>query len=522
MHTMKASNMPPPPRAWYATSRPGEPVHQVLARLLRGRIDDGSWRPGGRVPSVRDLAAEFGVSSVTVSRALRQLVDAGLVLTFQGKGAYVIERAAPRERTTSGDYHWQTAVLPASGTARLATLVPPGDTPPDTISLASGGVASDIRPAGSARTAWRHLLQHGASSLLQAGVEQPLLLQGRSPAGEAPVRAWMAAYLEGAGIRADASQVLVTAGAQQALNLVVQTLLRPGDTILIERPTYVFALAVFEAMGLTCIEAPTDDHGLMVGAVADLMARHRPRLLFTVPTGHAPTGATMPLDRRQALLHAARQHQVVILEEDHAREFSHDEPAPPAIKSLDTDGHVVYARSFGKITLPALRIGCLVAHGPLFAALVETKRVADRYTSTLTQDAFLTHVSGPAFAAHIDQGRLVYRQRRDAMLAALQHEMPADARWIAPAVGFNIWLTLPPGLSARAVARAAAATGVLVLPSGPFYYRHDPDNAIRLTFSDNEAGRLAEAIRRLAAVIRSLAAPTDRRRGAAEFDMVVA
>jgi DNA-binding transcriptional MocR family regulator len=509
-------------RSLSAARGPGEPLHSVLARLLRSRIERGAWPAGTRLPSVRGLADEFGVSPVTVSRAVRLLTADGTVRAHQGKGVFVAERtAAPEQR--NAPYGWQSALLPRPAETRLAALVPPGGAPADAISLASGGVASDLLNEEAARSTWRRLLRSTHSGVLQAGTEPHRLLQGRSPAGELPLRAWMAGYLAQAGIAADAGQILVTTGAQQALNVVARTLLRPGDTILVERPAYVFALAVFEAVGATCVEVPVDEGGIVVEAATRLMASHRPRLLFTVPTGHAPTGATMPPERRRALVEAARRYGVVVVEEDHAREFTFDGPPPPAIKSFDEDGHVVYVRSFGKVTLPSLRIGCIAAHGPLFAALVESKRLADRYTSTLTQDAFLTFVSSGEFTAHLERARALYRARRDAMLGALERHMPRGIGWTVPAAGFNVWLTLPAGVSAQRVTARAAANGVLVLAGGPFFAQRDPDSALRLTYSDNPPDRLDEAVRRLAEVVRDSIAVSEPTRGpAAIVDLVVA
>jgi DNA-binding transcriptional MocR family regulator len=159
----------------------------------------------------------------------------------------------------------------------------------------------------------------------------------------------------------------------------------------------------------------------------------------------------------------------------------------------------------------------------VLAALVETKRLADRYTSTLTQDAFLTFVSSDVFVGHVDRARALYRERRDAMLAALERHMPRGVVWTVPAAGFNVWLTLTPGLSAQLVAARAAAKGVLALAGGPFFAQRDPDNALRLTFSDNPPERLDEGVRLLAAAVReSMALVQPVREPAAIVDLVLA
>lgn len=485
-----------------------EPLHLALAKLIQNRLDEGRWAVGAQLPSVRELAREFGVSGATATRAVRVLTDSGVLQAIQGKGVFVTERVIAVDRKGGNPYLWQRAVVPAPSTTRLAALVPSIDASPDAISLASGGVVSDIFPAVGAPIDWSQVPEVGQTGVFRGGTESYRLLASGSPAGEMPVRDWLARYLKNVGIDTVAAQVIVTCGGQQAINVVAHTLLRPGDAVLVERPTYVSALAIFESIGAHCLEVPVDAKGLVVDVAARLMAAHRPRLLLTVPTGHNPTGVTMPTDRRSALLEAARRHDVMILEEDRSPEYSYDQQAPPAIKSLDHDGHVIYVRSFGMMT------GCIVSDGPVFSALVEAKRLADRYTPTFTQNAFLAFVTSDLFHHHLEQARNIYRDRRDAMLAALEREMPSDVAWLVPSAGFNVWLTLPHGVSGRAVVWEAAREGVLVLPGGPFFYQRDPDNSLRLTYSDNQPPVLTRAISRLGCAIRNVMRRTPSDEGA--------
>lgn len=477
-----------------------EPLHVALAHYLRARIEAEEWRAGARLPAVRQLAAEFGVSAVTAARGLQLLAADGLVMSVHGKGTFVAERGtAGAEDLPAHDFSWQHVLLPTIAPTRAAAILASDDTPADVISLASSASAADAFPK-TFRAAWQVLARSFPASVAQ----------GRSPAGDPELRAWIARYVERTGIQTDLSRILVTGGAQQAINLTAQVLLRPGDTVLVERPTYIFALSVFESLGATCIEVPVDEHGLRVDLAEDLLARFRPKLIFTVPTGHQPTGATMPLARRHALLAAARRFDAIILEDDFAHEFSYGGAAPCAIKSLDWDGHVVYARSFSKITVPALRVGCIVADGPLLHALLEAKRLADRYTSSVLQQALLAYASGRYFLRDLERARGLYKVRRAAMQAALEREMPVGVTWSMPAAGFNVWLTLPPSVSASAVASEAARRGVLVARGEPFFYRGDPDNALRLTFSDNDPLRIREGVRRLGPAIEAVMATSRR------------
>jgi len=467
-----------------------KPLHLGLADDLIARIDRGEWKAGARMPSVRELASELDVSPFTVSRAIRYLTSAGHVQTIRGKGTYVA--GTPRApEPPPVDLSWQNALLRKPASTRANQIVQPlirsSALSPDMIVLASGGETSDVLPKHSLESAWRGLLSDVQSDMLA----------GWAAEGEPPTREWIADYLLGTGIETSPENVIVTSGGQQALSLVAQTLLEPDDTVLVERPMYLFALSILDSLGVRCIDVPVDEYGTWVESAEDLIERFRPKLVWTVPTGQVPTGATLPIDRRRQLLEAARKHGIMILEDDHASEMTYDGAAPPAIKSFDTHGHVVYAKSFSKITLPALRIGAIVAEGLVFDALKHAKLIADRYTSTIIQSAFLAYVTRPSFPRDLARYRTIYRERRDAMLEALEQHMPEGVQWTHPMAGFHLWITMPPGISAQEVAVRAAGHGVLVARGGAFHAQGDPDTGVRLTFTSNDVDRIRLGIERL-------------------------
>jgi DNA-binding transcriptional MocR family regulator len=468
-----------------------KPLHVRLAVELAARIDSGEWRAGTQIPSIRDLAAELRVSPFTVSTAIKQLQAAGRLETIHGKGTFVPVTERPQAPAVP-DFSWQNALLRRPAPSRANAIVQPlllqTSHTPDTIVLASGGEATDVLPLKSLESAWRGLL-----SDLSSGI-----LGGWAPNGEPETKAWIADYLARSGVETSPENVIVTNGGQQALSLVAHALLAPNDTVLVERPMYPFALSILESVGVRCIDVPVDEEGQWVDAAEDLIERFRPKLALVVPTGQVPTGLTLPLARRRDLLEAARKHGIMILEDDHGSEISYDRPSPPPIKSLDTHGHVIYVKSFGKLTLPGLRIGCIVAEGLVLEALSHEKLLSDRYTSPILQAAFLAYVTKPSFARDLRQYQRVYQERRDAMLEALDAEMPPGVHWTVPTSGFYLWFTVPRGISALDVAARAAANGVLVARAAPFFAQGDPDTGFRLTFTSNPPDRLRLGIKRLA------------------------
>jgi DNA-binding transcriptional MocR family regulator len=476
-----------------------------LADDLIARIERGDWAGGDRLPSVRELAASLDISPFTVSRAIRHLSETGHVETIQGRGTFVATAGPDASAPVSDvDYSWQNALLRRPVSTRAHQIVEPlirsATLSDDLIVLASGGETTDVLPRKSLEAAWRHLLADVTSDMLS----------GWNSQGEPATREWIATYLRETGIQTTPDRIIVTNGGQQALSLVAQTLLEPDDTVLVERPAYLFALSILDSLSVRCIDVGVNEDGSWVDNAEDLIERFRPKLILTVPTGQVPTGTTLPLQRRRQLVEAAHRHGIVILEDDHASEMSYDAPAPVAIKSLDTWGHVIYAKSFSKITLPALRIGAIVADGLILDALKHSKMIHDRYTSTVVQAAFLAYVSRPSFPRDLQRYRRIYKERRDTMLKALELTMPAGTRWTHPAAGFHLWLTMPDGVSAQEVAVRAAANGVLVARGGAFHVQNDADRGIRLTFTSNEPERLRVGVERLARAIHDASHPHDR------------
>lgn len=473
-----------------------QPLHLDVANALRTRIERGEWAAGARIPSVRALARELDVSPLTVTRAIHHLSSTGQVETIRGKGTYIAQGNG-RPVSMPADLSWQNAILRQPISTRASQIVMPlirsMDFAGDLIVLASGGESTDVLPASSLESAWRGLLKDVRSEMLA----------GWAAEGEIQTRQWMASYVRGAGIETSPENIIVTNGGQQALSLVAQTLLEAEDTVLVERPMYSFALSIFDSMGVRCIDVAVNADGSWVNAAEDLIERFRPKLVLTVPTGQVPTGTTMPVQRRIQLYEAARRHGIVILEDDHASEMFYEGSPPPAIKHFDRHGHVIYAKSFSKITLPALRIGAIIAEGPILQALQSAKLVSDRYTSTIIQSAFLAYVSSPAFERDLRRKRSIYKVRRDAMLDALSETMPPGTEWTVPSAGFYAWLTMPEEVSAQEVALRAAANGVLVARGGPFHAQADPDRGVRLTFSSNEPETIRTGIARLAEAINA-------------------
>jgi DNA-binding transcriptional MocR family regulator len=200
----------------------------------------------------------------------------------------------------------------------------------------------------------------------------------------------------------------------------------------------------------------------------------------------------------------AAHNRTVVVEYDLSAEISYGSPPPAPLTSWDRSGCVVYLREFSRITAAGFRIACLTVEGPLFQRLTESKRRDDFIISTVAQSAFLAYVTSRAFPKGIERARAFYAERRDAALSALQRTMPESVRWITPASGFHVWVSLPPALSARALVHEAALHGVIVAPSDVFSIDGKLDDGIRITFSDNDPEVIERGIERLAGAAHAM------------------
>jgi DNA-binding transcriptional MocR family regulator len=333
------------------------------------------------------------------------------------------------------------------------------------------------------------------------------LFQYGQPLGDPATREWLASYLRRFGIEAHPDEILLTTGRQQGIDLIARVFLGPGEPLLIESPTYTAALDIFEQRGISWLPVPLDQDGLQVDQLARLAERYHPKLLYCIPTSQSPTGQTLSAERRQRIVDLARRYNFLIIEDDTCNEFDYsDNPNLAALKSYDTDGRVLYVKSFSKLIFPAARLGCIVASPFLLEKLAEAKQVFDRATSIPLARIVLKHAASPAFERELKAACITYRERRDVFVAALERELAGlGCSWTYPQAGLSLMLTLPRSLNPAEVHQAAAVRGLGVMPGYVFY--PTPSEApptLRLSFSDNPPARLEEAVRRLAQALREL------------------
>jgi 2-aminoadipate transaminase len=301
------------------------------------------------------------------------------------------------------------------------------------------------------------------------------------------------------GLPTGADDLLVTGGSQQGLTLLATTLLEPGDTVLVENPTYLAALQCFGFAGARVVPVPTDDEGVLPGALEDLVRRERPKLLYLVPTFQNPTGRTLPLARRRAVAAVAGRLGLWIAEDDPYGELRFEGEQVPWIASLpEAADRTVLLGSFSKVMAPGMRLGWMRAPGALRRACVIAKQAADLHTSTVDQAAAARYLAEHDLDGHLARVRTAYRARRDALVDGLAAALPPGSSWNRPEGGMFVWARLPAGRDAAESLPAAVEQGVAYVPGAPFYAAAPDPAALRLSFTTHTPDEIREGLARLA------------------------
>ncbi|MFW5911826.1 MAG: PLP-dependent aminotransferase family protein [Halolamina sp.] len=288
------------------------------------------------------------------------------------------------------------------------------------------------------------------------------------------------------GVDADTDNLLLTNGATHALDSVARTVLEPGDEILVESPTFMGSLSLFENFGVDVTGIPVDEDGLQVDAVAELLAARdqqvepKPKLLYTIPNFQNPTGTTLSRERRERLVELAQEHELLVVEDDAYGELRFDGNHVAPLAALDDEGWVVRIGTFSKTIAPGVRTGWVLAHESLREQI---RRLAAGGTNTFTQSVLGSYFEAGHYEPVLEELTDAYARRRDAMLDSLSTHLPPGSDWTEPAGGFFVWVTLPEGVDSAELLPDAADEGVTYLPGSNFYHDDGDGRSLRLSFS---------------------------------------
>ncbi|HET6596053.1 MAG TPA: PLP-dependent aminotransferase family protein [Anaerolineales bacterium] len=477
------------------------PLYQQIETYLRHGILSGSLAAETRLPASRQLARDLGVNRITVESAYAGLETDGLIYSKMGSGTYVLPpnplTAFTKDKPGAAWPLWQQSLESGGETSVRSSdeLSRRASRRSQLISFASGIGDAHLFPAEDFRKVLQTVMRRDGIAALDYG----------EPNGHAPLRETITHILASQGLQTRSEDVLITAGSQQALSLVSQLLLKPGDVIMVESPTYSGALELFRALGFKVVGVPVDRYGMQVEVLEKLLQQHHPKLIYTIPTFHNPTGTCLSSQRRIQLIVLADRYNIPILEDDFVGDLRYEGRAQPALKALDPGGRVIYVSTFSKILMPGLRVGFLVVEGPIYQRLVDFKRVNDLATSTLIQRALEVYVTVGRYQSYLRRSCQLFRKRRDTMLSAIERYLPKETNLDPPQGGLFIWLQLPKDISSEKLLPLAWEEGVEFSPGGGFFSNGlEGENWLRLNFVAQASDQIEEGIRRLGRAMKRL------------------
>jgi GntR family transcriptional regulator/MocR family aminotransferase len=465
------------------------PLQKQLIERLQQAILTGRLPAGSLLPSSRLLAAEMGVSRNTVVIAYEHLAAVGYVIADRN-GTRVSPLSSPAAR---GEVPVRSAAPEVAYAARVAQFAATQTHADNTFPLTPGTPALDRFPLG----AWRRALERSMERAL------PLALGYGTPAGEPALRDAIATHLRMArGVRCDGAQVVITEGAQEALNLCVRLFTNPGDLAWVEDPGYRGAKAAFNLGDLRTLPMPVDAEGM--AAPADAWLAQPPKLIYTSPAHQYPTGAVLSVARRLELIAQARRCGAWLIEDDYDGEFRHTGEPIASMQGLVDDAPVLYVGSFSKTMFPALRIGFVVLPRAIAehtaVALQEMLRGGHR----LEQLALAHFIDSGEFGRHLGRMRRLYRERQQALRDALTAHF-APARILGGDCGMHLTLRLPAQVADRTLVERALARGLNPRALSGFALQQRAEtNGLVIGYGNTAAERLAPAVDTLAALAREL------------------
>ncbi len=475
------------------------PQYRQIVDQIRQKIEDRTLRPGDLLPSTRGLANQLGIHRSTVAAAFHELWALGMIDLRPGARPRVRRRpqiAIVARRKSKGMLDWQAIASAASSEVQRIDEAFQEEAAAGTeswIDFSRINIDARLFPVERFRASLNRVMRERGAELLGYG----------DRAGFAPLRAHLAGRLRSHGIAADADEILITNGSQQAIDLVLRMIAGPERTIAVESPTYDHLLPLARLLGLEVLEVPTAETGMDLGLLADVIRRRRPSLVYTMPNFHNPTGVTTSQAHREELLALCESNGVPLLEDGFEEEMKYFGPVVLPLKSMDRHHVVIYCGTLSKVLFPGLRIGWVVADRECIDRLAAIRRFSEIAPGLLLQAAMLEFYEAGHYDRHVSRMHRVFRRRMQVARDALRSEVAPDvAEWTEPSGGFLIWLTLKGAIRRRELEAALTARGVKVAFGDRFFASGQAGQHVRISIASLDDEQIIDGVRRIAAALR--------------------
>ncbi len=479
-----------------------EPVYQQIHHQIKALVIDGLLEAGTKIPSVRQLARDLGVSVTTVHYAYEALAAENIIETRHGSGTFTTPQPGVVRGTNLRTREEMDADLedlppmrwePYGFKSDFFHMPPSSRQHKELIKFTSAGPDPALFPFDRIKQVATNLLWYPKEFFFDIGHQQ----------GYLPLVDYLEKEmaLSGVPMAEGENDIIVTGGFQRALALILRLLVKPGQKVAIESPTYIGILNLLLAEKIDFEPIPVDSEGMDTDYLATVLGRGDVKAVITIPTYHNPTGITMSQGRREHLLRLAAKHRIPIIEDDWGRALRYDGESIPPLKAMDTGGYVIHIGTFSKCFLPGLRIGWITAPAGLTMTLVRAKLGADVGDSYFLQTLLHEFILKGHFSRHQRKTQKEYKKRRNAMAKALAQHFPAACKYHTPKGGFTFWVELPGGLRSLPLLTLAREAGVEFLPAAFCMPERKDTNAFRLSFSKSSVEEIDKGIKILGELI---------------------
>jgi DNA-binding transcriptional MocR family regulator len=452
-----------------------QPIYLQIRDRIQHLIASGRLHPGAQLPSIRALAQSTQVNKLTVLEAYSMLEADGLVQAKQGAGYFINppESLALRSPLPPATFNpAQKVIMPTQGINAFPEIYHA------TLNSYSQPNYIDFSLGFPQATGLEDLQRIARRAMKDAhSFFQPI-----HPQGDLIFRGQIAQILLQQGLEISAEDLIITNGSMQALSLLVEHFISPGDPVIVEAPTYHGFLSILQQRGAQIIGIPMTPQGMNLDLLAQYLESHRPRLIYTMSTLHNPTGITTDVSHRRKLLALAEAYDCPIVE-DNAYEPLSFGITPPPIKAFDTQNHVIYVGTFSKTLMPGLRVGYMAVSSSEQQQLTERKLLHDFHVSSASQAIIKEYLASGHYRRRLNQMRLLHCDRRNYFIQALVRHLPASVAWTLPEGGTFLWIQLPDTVDLTSLCNATAEQKVLVGSGAAFFPTQQGYPALRLNFS---------------------------------------
>lgn len=476
---------------WKPNKNSSTALYKQIVNYIVKEISTGNFAIGTKIPSQRKLSEIFEVNRSTIVEALDELKSRGFIEGKSGGGTRIVNNTWSLLSSTS-ELNWENYIEGSIHKPNLRTIqmVNKLEYEKNIIRLGTGEPGPELFP----QDMMNKVLNKCSNKIMSLGyLEAKGLLELRQVLSE---------YLKIYGIDVHPSSILIVSGALQALQLISLSLLPPGSKILMENPSYLKSLHIFQSLGMNLVGLKMDDKGIIAKEILKNAGKKATTLLYTIPTFHNPTGVVMTEDRRMEILECCENCRIPIIEDDVYRELWIDGVPPMPLKSKDKNGNVLYLGSISKSLAPGFRIGWVAGCEHVIERLADIKMQTDYGSSSISQLILTEWISSGLYVKHLQQFRAELKLRRDKAIEILDENFKDIASWNIPKGGFYIWLKLKPNIAINKLFSEAIKEKILINPGNIYDFSNDQN--LRISYSYASISEIKIGLKKLSCIIRKL------------------